>query len=75
MHWQQILCNVLGTATINTGYVRVVIEIVGRNHPPEFPNCATYSSDAEAPETTEGAFVVQVRLIHLFLGSHLWVNL
>lgn len=44
----------------NTGYTLVIIEIVGRNHAPEFPDCDTYSNIARAPETTSDAFVIKV---------------
>lgn len=48
------------TSIRNTGYTLVIIEIVGRNHAPEFPSCADYSNDAKAPENTVDAFVIQV---------------
>ena len=44
----------------NTGYSLVIIEIVGRNHAPEFPNCTLYNGRARAPENTNNAFVIQV---------------
>lgn len=44
----------------NTGYTQVIIEIVGRNHPPQFERCAEYSSEAQVPEETRDAFVIQV---------------
>ena len=49
-----------GSAVRNVGYVMVVIEIVGRNHAPEFPNCDDYSNIARAPENIKDALVVQV---------------
>lgn len=57
------------------GYVRVVIEIVGRNHPPEFPNCTFYSSWAKAPENMQNAFVIQVSLPFYSTEQHMgiWV--
>ena len=44
----------------NTGYSLGIIEIVGRNHAPEFPNCTLYNSSARAPENTNNAFVIKV---------------
>ena len=58
IHLTLIFCT--GSAVRNVGYVMVVIEIVGRNHAPEFPNCDDYSNIARAPENIKDALVVQV---------------